>query len=172
MKAKGAVFGSVFGWERPNWFAPPGYSLSDTDLAKPHVLLNENHPAPRDGEQIREKWSFRRSNYFEHVGAECRHVHEHVGLLDMTAFAKFEVSGPGALAWLDGLLTNKVPRAPGRLILSYLLTARGGVRSEFSVFTLGPSRFYLVSAGALDNPLHLSLIHIYGASGAPTISNT
>ena len=150
MRARGAVFGSVFGWERPNWFAPPGYSLSDADLAKPDVLLNENHPEPRDGEPIRERWSFRRSNYFEHVGAECRHVHEHVGLLDMTAFAKFEVSGPGARAWLDGLLTNKVPRAPGRLILSYLLTDRGGVRSEFSVFTLGPSRFYLVSAGALE----------------------
>jgi dimethylglycine dehydrogenase len=150
MKAKGAVFGSVFGWERPNWFAPPGYSLSAADLAKPDVILNKNHPEPRDGEPIREKWSFRRSNYFEHVGAECRHVHEHVGLLDMTAFAKFEVSGPGARAWLDGLLTNKVPRATGRLILSYLLTARGGVRSEFSVFTLGPSRFYLVSAGALE----------------------
>jgi dimethylglycine dehydrogenase len=150
MKALGAVFGSVFGWERPNWFAPAGYSLSPADLAKPAVLLNENHPEPRDGEPIREKWSFRRSNYFEHVGAECRHVHEHVGLLDMTAFAKFEVSGPGARGWLDGLLTNKVPPAPGRLILSYLLTARGGVRSEFSVFTLGPSRFYLVSAGALE----------------------
>ena len=44
MKALGAVFGSVYGWERPNFFAPPGYGLSEADLAKPDVLLNENHP--------------------------------------------------------------------------------------------------------------------------------
>jgi dimethylglycine dehydrogenase len=122
MKALGAVFGSVYGWERPNWFAPAGYGLSEAELAKPDVLLNENHaPAPA-GERPREKWSFRRSNYFEHVGNECRHVHEKVGLLDMTAFSKFEVSGPGAEAWLDHLLSNRVPRKTGRIALSYLLT--------------------------------------------------
>jgi glycine cleavage system aminomethyltransferase T len=44
MKALGAVFGSVFGWERPNWFAPEGYELSEADLDKPETLLNHNHP--------------------------------------------------------------------------------------------------------------------------------
>jgi dimethylglycine dehydrogenase len=150
MKALGAVFGSVYGWERPNWFAPAGYGLSEAELAKPDVLLNQNHaPAPA-GERPREKWSFRRSNYFEHVGRECRHVHENVGLLDMTAFSKFEVSGPGAEAWLDRLLSNRVPRNTGRIALSYLLTKNGGVRSEFTVFREGPEQFYLVSAGALE----------------------
>ena len=80
MKELGAVFGSVYGWERPNWFAPPATRLSEADLAKPDVLLNENHPAVAPGERPREKWSFRRSNYFEFVGAECRNVHENVGL--------------------------------------------------------------------------------------------
>ena len=50
---------------------------------------------------MREKWSFRRSNYFEHVGNECRNVIEGVGLQDMSPFAKCDVSGPGAEAWLD-----------------------------------------------------------------------
>ena len=149
MKALGAVFGSVFGWERPNWFAPPGYALSAADLAKTDVLLNENHPEAAPGEAIREKWSFRRTNWFEIVGAECRHVHEKVGLLDMTAFAKFEVSGPGAEAWLDRLLTNRLP-ALGRVSLTYLLTAAGGVRAEFTVYREAPQKFYLVSAGALE----------------------
>ncbi|HWH20520.1 MAG TPA: FAD-dependent oxidoreductase, partial [Solirubrobacterales bacterium] len=149
MKALGAVFGSVFGWERPNWFAPPGYGLDEAQLAKPDVLLNENHAPVAPGELPREKWSFRRSNYFEHVGRECRHVHEKVGLLDMTAFAKFEVAGPGAAAWLDGLLTNRVPRT-GRIGLSYLLSKNGGVRSEFTLFREAEDRFYLVSAGALE----------------------
>ncbi len=100
MKALGAVFGSVYGWERPNFFAPPDYALSEADLDKPDVLLNENHP---EGERPREKWSFRRSNDFAFIGAECRNVSENVGLQDMSAFAKFEVSGPGAeaLAQLD-----------------------------------------------------------------------
>ncbi len=150
MKALGAVFGSIYGWERPNWFAPEGYALTEADLDKPDVLLNENHPEQVDGEPIREKWSFRRSNYFEHVGAECRHVTTKVGLQDMSAFAKFEVSGPGAEAWLDGLFTNKVPSVVGKVSLTYLLTAKGGVRAEFTVFKEAPQRFYLVSAGALE----------------------
>ena len=125
MAGRGAVFGQLYGWERPNWFAP-------------------------EGVEARDVWSFRRSNYFQHVGNECRHVHEHVGLLDMTAFAKFEVSGPGARAWLDGLMSNRIPRAIGRINLCYLLSANGGVRAEFTIFREAPERFYLVSAGAME----------------------
>lgn len=153
MKALGAVFGSVFGWERPNWFAPEGYALTEADLDKPDVLLNDNHPVV-PGEAIREKWSFRRSNYFTHVGNECRHVHENVGIQDMSAFAKCEISGPGAEAWLDALLTNAVPKKVGRVTLSYLLTDKGGVRSEFTVYKLAPQRYYLVSAGAYERHDH------------------
>lgn len=154
MKALGAVFGSVFGWERPNWFAPEGYRLSEADLDKADVLLNHNHPVTGDDAPIREKWSFRRSNYFEHVGNECRHVHEHVGLQDMSAFAKCMISGSGAEAWLDVLLTNAVPKKVGRVSLSYLLTAKGGVRSEFTVYKMAPQRYYLVSAGAYERHDH------------------
>jgi len=150
MKDLGAVFGSVYGWERPNWFAPQGYALEEADLAQPDVLLNENHPAVPQGEKPREKWSFRRSNYFEFVGAECRNVHENVGLQDMSAFAKFEVSGPGAESWLNSILTNRVPKGRGRVTLTYLLTERGGVRAEFTLTRIGRERFYLVSAGALE----------------------
>ncbi|WP_309622938.1 FAD-dependent oxidoreductase [Novosphingobium sp.] len=149
MKDLGAVFGSVFGWERPNWFAPKGYELSDADLDRPDVLLNHNHPDV-PGAPIREKWSFRRSNYFEHVGAECRHVTEKVGLQDMSAFAKCRISGPGAEEWLGGLLTNAVPKKIGRVTLSYLLTKNGGVRAEFTVYKTGPQDYYLVSAGAYE----------------------
>lgn len=154
MKALGAVFGSVFGWERPNWFAPADYKLTDADLDRPDVLLNHNHPVTSDDQPIREKWSFRRSNYFEHVGNECRHVRDHVGLQDMSAFAKCEISGPGAEAWLDGLLTNAVPKKIGRVSLSYLLTAKGGVRAEFTVYKTGPQRYFLVSAGAFERHDH------------------
>jgi dimethylglycine dehydrogenase len=150
MKDLGAVFGSVYGWERPNWFAPQSYGLSEADLAKPDVLLNENHPPVGAGEKPREKWSFRRSNYFQFVGDECRNVHENVGLMDMSAFAKCEISGPGAERWLNSILTNTVPKAIGRVTLTYLLTERGGVRAEFTLTRVGPERFYLISAGALE----------------------
>lgn len=146
----GAVFGSVYGWERPGWFAPSGYTLSDTDKAYPDVLLNHNHPArPADGKPAREKWSFRRSNYFRFVGEECRAVHEGVGIQDMTPFAKYEVSGPGAEAWLDRIVANRLPRL-GRIALVHMLSRNGGVRAEFTVFRDGPQRFYLVGPGALE----------------------
>ena len=151
MRDLGAVFGSTFGWERPNWFAPPGYALSEADLDKPPVLLNENHPPAVDAKRPVERWSFRRSNYFDIVGEECRAVHERVGLQDMSAFAKFEVSGRGAEAWLSAILTNRVPKALNRVTLTYLLTAHGGVRCEFTLTRTGPERFYLVSAGALES---------------------
>src|SRR3984885_8368427 len=150
MKDLGAVFGSVYGWERPNWFAPQSYSLSEAELAKPDVLLNDNHPPVGPGERPREKWSFRRSNYFQFVGDECRNVHDNVGLMDMSAFAKCEVSGPGAEGWLNSILTNRAPTVIGRVTLSYLLTARGGVRAEFTLTRIGTERFYLISAGALE----------------------
>lgn len=149
MKELGAVFGSVYGWERPGWFAPQGYELTDADLDRPDVLLNHNHPDV-DGSPIREKWSFRRSNYFEHVGNECRHVMEKVGIQDMSAFAKCRISGPGAESWLDGLLTNAVPKKTGRVTLSYLLTGKGGVRAEFTVYKEAPQSYFLVSAGAYE----------------------
>ena len=134
MKDLGAVFGSVYGWERPNWFAPQGYGLSEAELAKPDVLLNENHPPVGSGEKPREKWSFRRSNYFQFVGDECRNVHDNVGLMDMSAFAKCEVSGPGAEGWLNSILTNRAPTGdrPRHAELSSHGTRRraGGIHAD------------------------------------------
>ena len=151
MAALGAVFGSVYGWERPGWFAPAGYQLSDAEKSYPDVLLNHNHPAtPADGKPPRERWSFRRSNYFKFVGDECRHVSDAVGMQDMTPFAKYEISGPGAEAWLDGLVANKLPTKIGRVGLCHLLSKNGGVRAEFTVFREGPEQFYLVGPGALE----------------------
>src|ERR1700734_689430 len=150
MKALGAVFGSIYGWERPNFFAPTGYGLNEAELAKPDGLLNESYAPAAEGEKPREKWSFRWSNYLDFVGAECGNVRDNVGLQDMSAFAKLEVSGPGAESWLNSILTNRAPKTIGRVTLNYLLTARGGVRAEFTLTRIGPERFYLVSAGALE----------------------
>lgn len=154
MKALGAVFGSVYGWERPNWFAPKGYQLSEADLDKADVLLNDNHSKPLEDGRVVEKNSFRRSNYFEFVGQECRHVNSKVGVLDMSAFAKCLVSGPGAEAWLESLFANRIPKSIGRIGLCHMLSMNGGVRAEFTVYKTGPQNYYLVSAGAFENHDH------------------
>ncbi len=129
LKNLGAVFGSVFGWERANWFAPES-TLQEDD------------------------WSFRRSKWFEYVGNEVRNTHENVGILDMSAFAKCRVSGPGAEAFLDGLIANKLPKIIGRVGLVHSLTDLGGVHSEFTVRRESADSFYIVSAGATQRLDH------------------
>ena len=148
MRKLGAVFGSVYGWERPNWFAPLDYQLSDQDLDKPEVLWNKNHSAPLPDGRVVEKNSFRRSNYFDFVGDECRHVHEHVGVLDMSAFSKATVSGRGAEEWLNSIVANNVPKGVGRIGLCHMLSLNGGVRAEFTIYKRAENSFYLVFAGA------------------------
>ncbi len=167
MKKLGAVFGSVYGWERPNWFAPQGYSVPQEELGVgADVLTAENHaPALEDG-RIVEKWSFRRSNYFEHIGNEVRNVTENVGLQDMSAFAKCTVTGVGAEAWLDSILANRIPKKIGRIALTHLLTRHGGVRAEFTVYKTGPQSYYLVSAGAYEAHDHDCLRKLLPADGS------
>ena len=121
----GAVFGQRYGWERANWFAPPGVE-------------------PKD------QWSFRRSNYFEHVGNEAKALRGSVGVIDLTPFTKHEVTGPGAEAWLDGLVANKVPTKIGRIALCHALTRKGGIRTEFTITKIAEGHFYVVSAGAAE----------------------
>jgi dimethylglycine dehydrogenase len=129
LKDLGAVFGQKFGWERANWFAPKGV------------------------EQI-DDWSFRRSNWFNHVGNECLNVQNNVGILDMTAFAKCRISGPGAKDFLDNLVANKLPQKNGRVNLCHALSSKGGVHSEFTIAKESDDSFYLVSAGAFQRLDH------------------
>ncbi|NTJ42475.1 FAD-dependent oxidoreductase [Agrobacterium larrymoorei] len=167
LKKLGAVFGSVYGWERANWFAPESYALKEEELGVgADVITNHNYaPALEDG-RIVEKWSFRRSNYFEHVGNEVKNVNQNVGVMDMSAFAKMEVSGPGARAWLESILANAIPKKRGRIALTHLLTPNGGVKAEFTVYEWAPGRFYLVSAGGLESVDHDTLRRLAPTDGS------
>ena len=129
LKAMGAVFGQKFGWERANWFAPEGVAAED-------------------------HWSFRRSKWFEYVGAEVANVTTNCGLLDMSAFAKCRIEGPGAEAFLENLIANKLPKKVGRVILAHALAPRGGVHSEFTIMREAEDSFYIVSAGAAQRLDH------------------
>ncbi|MEM1040411.1 MAG: FAD-dependent oxidoreductase [Pseudomonadota bacterium] len=169
-KAMGAVFGGVYGWERANWYAPEGYELPASEVGVgADVLVNENHAPADDTGRIREKWSFRRSNYFEHVGNEVKAVTDSCGVLDMSAFAKMEVSGPGARDWLESIFANTIPKKRGRIALCHILTSKGGVKSEFTVYEWKPGKFYLVSAGAYETHDHDVLFRHLPADGSVTL---
>ena len=124
-KARGAQFGFVNGWERPNYFGP--------------------FDAPDDFDH--DGRSFKRGAWWQHAVDEAKAIREGVGLIDATAFTKHVVKGPGAAAFLDWFTTNKLPRV-GRINLTYALTAHGTTRTEYTIVRTGEESFYLVSAGA------------------------
>ena len=120
--ARGAQFGQVNGWERPNYFAPEGFSDHDSR-------------------------SFRRGGWWQHAVDEAQAIREGVGLIDATAFTKHLVRGPGATAFLDWFTCNKLPSV-GRINLTYALTGAGTTRTEYTIVRLAQDEYYLVSAGA------------------------
>ncbi len=127
LKDLGAVFGQKFGWERANWFAPEGVPQEDD-------------------------WSFRRSKWFEHVKNEALNVAENVGILDMTAFAKCRISGPGAL---DFAQPAGQPPAARRAHRPLPCPEHPWRRApEFTVVREASDSFYLVSAGAYQRLDH------------------
>jgi 4-methylaminobutanoate oxidase (formaldehyde-forming) len=120
LKDHRAVFGSKLGWERPNWFAPEGVTARDA-------------------------YSMGRQNWFEAVGDEHRHVREAVGIFDQSSFAKYELSGSGALNALDRICANDVTKPAGRLTYTQLLNTRGGIEADLTVARLADDRFYIVT---------------------------
>ena len=130
---RGAVFGFAHGWERPNWFA-----------AGPEARLDardDPHDTPP---------TFGRPAWREAVAAECRAVRDRAGLVDLSAFAKFEIAGADAGAFVERLGANRPPRMDGRIGLTHVLTGAGGVASEFTVTRLAGDRYYLTSAAAAE----------------------
>jgi dimethylglycine dehydrogenase len=123
LKAKGAVFAETFGWERAKWFSKNGEA--------------ETH-------------GYRRGNWFEAVAGECRAVAEGAGVLDLSAFAKFEVGGSGAEAFLNRLCANRIPRRDGGVMLAHMLGEPGGIEGEATVTRLGENRFYVLSAATAE----------------------
>ena len=119
----GAVFGSRGGWERPTWFAPAGVEAVDRP-------------------------SFAEPNWFRHVAEEHRAVRERVGLIDQTSFAKFEITGPGALAAVQWLSVADMDKAIGTVTYTQLCNERGGVECDLTMTRLGEQHWYVVTGSA------------------------
>ena len=120
LKDHGAVHGSKFGWERPNWFAPPGTEAIDRP-------------------------SFGRANWFDAVGDECRAVRQRVALIDQSSFTKFDVAGPGAFDAMQWLAAADLDRPPGSVTYTQLCNERGGIEADLTISRLDDECFYVVT---------------------------
>lgn len=123
LKARGAVFGEVAGWERANWFA-------------------------REGQEREYKYSWKRQNWFGNQRDEHLAVRNGVGLFDMTSFGKIRIEGRDALSFLQKLCANQMDVEPGRIVYTQMLNARGGIESDLTVTRLSETAFLLVVPGA------------------------
>jgi dimethylglycine dehydrogenase len=139
LQAANAVFGEYCGLEHSLWFAPKG-------------------TPPR------EDVTFRRSNAHATVGEECRAVREGVGLLEISNYGKFEVTGPAAADWLSSIMANRVP-ALGRIVLSPMLNERGRLIGDFTLCRAAEERFFLIGTYAAERYYMRWFERHMGASG-------
>jgi len=127
-KDQNAVFGAAYGLEHVNYFAKKGEALYETP-------------------------TFRRSNAFAAVGAECRAVRNAVGINEIHNFGKYEVTGPGAEAWLDTILAGRIPKI-GRLSLSPMLSSKGVLIGDLTVARISQERFQ-ITGSSISQAYHM-----------------
>ena len=118
MSAAGCLWGCTWGLETPLMFAPPGFEEAPT---------------------------LRRSNAFPIVAEECEAVRKRVGLVDISGFSRFEVSGSGARAWLDRIMASRLP-APGRAKLAPMLAPNGRLKGDLTVFNWGDGTWWIMGS--------------------------
>ena len=123
LRDQGCVHTEAFGWERPKWFS-------------------------LDGRE--EELSYRRNNIFEVVAAECRGVGERVGVIELSSFAKFDVSGPDAEDFLNRVFANRMAKRVGGIRLAHRLAGNGRIQSEATITRIAEDRFYVLSGSSWE----------------------
>ncbi|MEM7463949.1 MAG: FAD-dependent oxidoreductase [Pseudomonadota bacterium] len=123
LKARGAVFGEVSGWERPNWFA-------------------------NEGQEREYRYSWKRQNWFNNQRAEHMAVRQGVGLFDMTSFGKIRVEGRDACEFLQLVCGNDIDVEPGRIVYTQMLNERGGIECDLTVTRLSETEYLLIVPAA------------------------
>ena len=144
MTRANAVFGSSYGLEVPLWFAPAG--------AEPVEVP-----------------SFRRSNSHDPVGEECRTVRDSVGIHDGSSFAKYEIAGPDAEAFMDYVFASRLPRI-GRIRMGPMLLHSGRMKGDLTVMRLADDHFMVVGSGYLQE-FHMSWFQQHARDSDVRISN-
>ena len=118
MTEAGAQWGCSYGLEVPVYFASKGFEENST---------------------------LRRSNAFDIVGEECRAVRSGVGILDVSGYARYEVTGPNATAWLDRLVASRLP-APGRIRLAPMLGHDGRLKGDLTLANWGDGTWWIIGS--------------------------
>ena len=125
LEAEHAVFGDYCGLEHPLWFAPSAAEAT-------------------------EEVTFKRSNAHRHVAAECKVVRESVGMLEISNYGKFEITGPGTVEWLSHVMANRVPEI-GRMGLTPMLNDRGKLIGDFTICRPAANRVFLIGTYAAES---------------------
>ena len=123
LKDKGAEYYDLYGWEKPDWF-------------------NSN--------KVKEELSYSRNNVFPYIQKECEHVHKHVGVIDLSTFSKYEITGEDSYQFLDRLCVNKIPKKDGSIILTHTLNNIGRIQSEFTITKVKENCYYALSAAVSE----------------------
>ncbi len=145
LKAKGAVFEEVYGWERPRWFA-------------------------KGGLEQRDYYSFRRAPWHNAVAEEVRAVRERAGIMDISAFAKIEVAGDDADRFIERMIPNRLPSGR-RVILTHFINSSGRIEAEVTIARLGPDWMYLTCAAFFEQRVKDWLTFNIAADEKVTIHN-
>ena len=120
---KGALYHPVFGWERPKYFSLDG---------------------------AEEEITWKRNNGFDAVAKECAAVTNAAGIADLSGFAKYDVTGKDAEAFLNRIIANKVPKRAGGIGLGHFLNDHGRIEGECTITRLADDRYYLLSGAAAE----------------------
>ena len=126
LKAAGAVYGELAGWERPNWFASSATAAEY-------------------------QYSYGHQNWFASNASECIATRDNVALYDQSTMTKFLVEGRDALAVLEKISANLIDVPTGKLVYTQWLNSMGGIEADLTVTRLGEQQFMVVSAGATQN---------------------
>ena len=127
----GAVFFETAGWERPHWYA------SNEPLLERYA----GRLMPREAEWDARWWS-------PVINAEHLAMRDACGLVDLSAFAIFDITGPGALDAVQSVAVAQLDVRPGRVVYTSLLDERGGFVGDLTIMRLGDQRFRVVTGGA------------------------
>jgi len=123
LKESGAMYLDSYGWEKPCWFAKKG---------------------------MKEEYGFKRTNAFSYVQKECENVQNNVGVLDLSTFAKYEISGKDSETFLERLCANRIPKKDGSIFLTHMLNANGRIQSELTITRFPNNIFYVLSSTASE----------------------
>ncbi len=148
-----AVFFESAGWEAPQWF----------EANAPLLERYSERIPPRNG------WAARHWSPIQ--GAEHLAVRDAAGLFNLSAFTKIDVSGPGALPFLERLAANKVDGPVGRVVYTSLLNKTGGIKADLTITRLAPQRFLILTGGGAGPQDLAWLRHYAPADGSVTIAD-